>query len=150
MQSMYEAAGGIDGLIRLAQAWHELVLADPVVSHAFRHGFEPDHTARLAAYWAEALGGPANYSAKYGDESSVVRLHSGNGEHQEMDDRAIACFDQALEQAGLVSEPLRTALHDYFEWATRKSMAQFHTSADDVPAGMSIPRWTWDGVKLTS
>lgn len=150
MQSIYEAAGALEGLLRLAQAWHELVLADPVVSHAFSHGFNPDHTERLASYWAEALGGPANYSAKYGDESSVVRLHSGNGEHEEMDQRAIAAFDQALEQSGLTSEPLRSALHEYFAWATRNSMAQYHASADDVPSGMSIPRWSWEGLKLAS
>src|SRR6476469_6590568 len=92
MRSVYEAAGGDDGLRRLAEAWHVRVLADEVVSHAFSHGFQPDHTRRLAAYWAEALGGPASYSAGYGDETFVVRLHSGNGQHEEMDRRAIACF----------------------------------------------------------
>lgn len=147
METIYEAAGGMDAMLRLAHAWHELVLADPVVSHAFSHGFNPDHTERLAAYWAEALGGPADYSSQYGDETSVVRMHSGNGEHHEMDRRAIAAFDLALQQAGLDSEPLRSALHDYFAWATTNSMAMYHHSADDVPAGMSIPQWTWQGLK---
>src|SRR5262245_48449599 len=96
MQSVYEAAGGHDGLARHASAWHERVMADGVVSHAFSHGFRPDHIERLAAYWAEALGGPTSYSDTYGDESSVVRIHSGNGPHPEMDRRAIACFDDAL------------------------------------------------------
>ena len=59
METLYDAAGGMDGMVRLAHAWHERVLADEVVSHAFSHGFHPDHTQRLAAYWAEALGGPA-------------------------------------------------------------------------------------------
>ena len=78
--SIFETAGGDEGMRRLAEAWHARVLADPVVSHAFSHGFRRDHTERLAAYWAEALGGPPTYSARYGDETSVVRLHSGNGE----------------------------------------------------------------------
>jgi hemoglobin len=69
MQSVYEAAGGSVGLLRLARAWHERVMADEVVSHAFSHGFHPKHDERLAAYWAEALGGPAAYSAAYGDET---------------------------------------------------------------------------------
>ena len=72
------------------------MIDDEVVSHAFSHGLRPDHTERLASYWAEALGGSPNYSATYGDETDVVRLHSGNGPHEEMDARAIACFDQAL------------------------------------------------------
>ena len=104
MRTVYEAAGGEDGLRRLADAWHARVLADEIVSHAFSHGFHPDHTQRLAAYWAEALGGPTRYSSAYGDETSVVRLHSGNGPHEEMDRRAIACFDQALEDTGLASD----------------------------------------------
>lgn len=145
--SIYEAAGGHEGILRLAHAWHERVMQDEVVSHAFSHGFHPQHTERLAAYWAEALGGPALYSAQYGDETSVVRMHSGNGPHEEMDRRAIACFDQALEDAGFGrDERLRAALHDYFAWATTNTMARYHDSADDVPVGLRIPKWTWHGL----
>ena len=148
MGSLYDAAGGDAGLLRLATAWHERVLADPVVSHAFHHGFQPDHTRRLAAYWAEALGGPPAYSTSFGDESSVVRIHSGNGQHEDMDRRAIACFDQALEDADLAGDDaLRQALHDYFAWATTTSMARYDVSADDVPPGLPIPRWSWDGLE---
>ncbi len=57
MRSVFEAAGGEQGLVRLARAWHARVLADEVVAHAFRHGVHPEHTVRLAAYCAEALGG---------------------------------------------------------------------------------------------
>jgi hemoglobin len=147
MSSVYEAAGGSAGLLRLAAAWHARVMADEVVNHAFSHGFHPRHTERLAAYWAEALGGPKEYSEACGDETSVVRMHSGNGPHDEMDQRAIACFDQALEDVGLTAEPLRRVLHDYFAWATTTSMARYPDSADDVPEGASIPRWSWNGLE---
>ena len=147
MQTVYEAAGGIDGLLRLARAWHARVMADEVVSHAFSHGYRPDHSERLAAYWAEALGGPAAYTGTYGDETSVVRIHSGNGAHEEMDRRAIDCFDQALGDAGLSGDDrLRQALHDYFAWATTSTMARYHRSADDVPDGLPIPHWSWAGL----
>lgn len=147
MQTIYEAAGGHEGLLRLAHAWHRRVLEDEVVSHAFSHGFHPQHTERLAAYWAEALGGPAVYSEQCGDETSVVRIHSGNGQHEEMDRRAIACFDQALHDVGLdIDERLRRVLHDYFAWATTTTMARYHVSADDVPDGLHIPKWSWDGL----
>jgi hemoglobin len=147
MQSLYEAAGGAAGLLRLAQAWHERVMADEIVSHAFSHGFRADHGERLAAYWAEALGGPAAYSGGYGNETSVVRIHSGNGPHEEMDRRAIDCFDQAMGDVGLAAGPLRQALHDYFAWATATTMSRYHESADAVPEGLSIPRWSWDGLQ---
>jgi hemoglobin len=148
MQSVYEAAGGGAGLRRLAAAWHAQVMADEIVSHAFSHGFHPGHTERLAAYWAEALGGPPAYSDACGDETSVVRIHSGNGPHEEMDRRAIACFDQAMQDAGLdPGGPLWQVLHDYFAWATTNTMSRYHESADEVPEGMSIPRWSWDGLQ---
>ncbi len=145
---MYEAAGGDAGLLRLAAAWHARVIADEVVSHAFSHGFHPQHTERLAAYWAEALGGPTTFSESVGDEASVVRMHSGNGAHEEMDRRAIACFDQALTDVGLVdNDPLRRVLHDYFAWATTTSMSRYPRSADDIPVVLSLPHWSWDGLQ---
>jgi hemoglobin len=146
METIYEATGGIAGLRRLAAAWHRRVVADAVVSHAFSHGFHPEHTERLAAYWAEALGGPKLYSERYGGETQVVRMHSGNGVHDEMDRRAIACFDQALDDFGLTDDGLlRQVLHDYFAWATTTTMSRYHESADDVPSGLAIPRWSWTG-----
>ena len=109
-------------------------MADEVVSHAFSHGFHPEHTERLAAYWAEALGGPGAYSQSMGDETSVVRMHSGKGPHEEMDRRAIACFDQALTDAGFgTDDPVRQVLFDYFAWATTTTMTRYHDSEDDVP-----------------
>jgi hemoglobin len=145
--TVYEAAGGDAGLLRLAHAWHARVMADDVVSHAFSHGFHPDHEERLAAYWAEALGGPPTYSSTYGDETTVVRIHSGNGPHHEMDDRAIQCFDQALIDTGLSEdERLRQVLHDYFAWATTTTMARYERSADDVPDNLPMPHWSWSGL----
>jgi hemoglobin len=145
--SVYEAAGGDEGVLRLAHAWHARVLADEVVSHAFSHGYHPEHTERLAAYWIEALGGPARYSELNGDETSVVRMHSGKGPHDEMDRRAIACFDLALADVGLDrDERIRRVLHDYFSWASTTTMARYHDSADDVPEGLHIPHWSWDGL----
>lgn len=145
-KSLYEAVGGADVLFRLAGAWHERVMKDEVVSHAFSHGFHPRHTERLAAYFEEAFGGPTRYSDNYGDESSVIRIHSGNGTHEEMDHRAIACFDQALIDVGLDGdERLRESLHDYFVGAVTGAMARYHRSKDDVPDGLRIPQWSWQG-----
>jgi len=147
MRTLYEALGGRDRLMMLAEAWHERAVHDEVVGHAFSHGFRADHTERLAAYWGEALGGPAEYSSQYGDETFVVRMHSGNGQHDEMDRRAIECFDRALEDVGVPrTEALWRILHDYFEWTTTHTMFAYPASADEVPEGLSIPKWSWDGL----
>ncbi|MBY0504139.1 MAG: group II truncated hemoglobin [Bryobacteraceae bacterium] len=148
MKTVFEAAGGNEGLRRLADAWHHRAMADETVAHAFSHGFHPEHVERLAAYWAEALGGPAVYSERYGNETSVVKMHSGNGVHDEMDSQAIACFDQALTDAGFDADPvLRQVLLDYFTWATTKWLTRYHRSASDVPEGLALPRWSWDGLQ---
>lgn len=144
-QSIYEAMGGREALVRLAHAWHVRCLADPVVSHAFSHGFHPEHMERLATYWAEALGGPSDYSETMSDESAVVRMHSGNGEHRDMDERARLCFAGALDDADLPDTPgLHAALLAYFDWAT-EAMSAYPKSADDVPAGLPRALWGWDG-----
>jgi hemoglobin len=144
-QSLFDAAGGSEGLLDLAHAWHARCLADPIVGHAFSHGFRSDHSERLAAYWSEALGGPPNYSASLGDESSVIRMHSGNGEHLEMDEAAQVCFEKALDDAQLPDDArLRSSLLDYFRWATA-TMSSCPHSADDVAADLSIAMWSWDG-----
>jgi hemoglobin len=144
-ETVYDAMGGADAVLALAHAWHERVLADPVVSHAFSHGFRDDHTERLAAYWVEQLGGPPAYTTGLGDQSHVVRLHSGNGEHHEMDERAVECLVRALDDAGLPTDPtLRATLTAWFRWGIGL-MDAHPDSADDVPDGLALPRWTWDG-----
>ncbi len=145
MQSIFDAAGGAGAFHALADAWHERVMADPVVSHAFEHGFHPRHNERLAAYWIEALGGPPEYSRQYGNESFVLRLHAGNGEHEEMDELANRCFAAALGDARIPdTHGLHATLIAYFRWAT-DHMAAFPDSPEDVPAGLHVPRWSWDG-----
>jgi hemoglobin len=73
-------------------------------------------------------------------------MHSGHGQHEDMDHRAIACFDLALDDAGFADERLRQVLHDYFAWATTTSMARYPESPDDVPPELPIPRWSWNGL----
>ena len=64
-----------------------------------------------------------------------------------MDRRAIACFDQALTDVAIFeNDPVREVLHDYFAWATATSMSRYHRSEDDVPDGLRIPHWSWDGL----
>ena len=65
-----------------------------------------------------------------------------------MDQRAIACFDLALQDVVLTAaDPVRQVLHDYFAWATTTTMSRYHESADDVPEGLTVPRWSWDGLQ---
>ncbi len=144
-QTIYAAAGGYDGLLRLARAWHERCLADPLAAHPFdRPGLHPQHLERLAAYWGEALGGPADYTATLGDESHVRRVHAGNGEHDELTERTVACFVVALADVGLDEPRLGSSLEAYFRWGAAL-MDGHPDTPDTVPDHLALPHWSWDG-----
>ena len=137
--SLYAAAGGFDALLALCHRWHELCLADPVAEHPFSHdGLHPQHTERLAAYLAEAFGGPPLYTAGYGDESHVQRLHAGNGIHRELDTVCFELWDRALADVAIPPAPA-AAISAYFRHAATAMEAYAH-GADLVPGGLPFNR----------
>ena len=144
--TLYEAVGGAPALLRLAHAHNARCLADPVLQHPFSHGGHPQHVERLAAYWVEALGGPAEYTERCGGESAALGLHAGQGAEDDLGVRFEACFALALDDAGLPADPeLHAALRAYMAWA----VAQFLAVAPEgsaVPAGLAVPRWSWSGL----
>jgi hemoglobin len=144
--SLYEFAGGRDAFVALASAHHARCLADPELNHPFSHAdLNPAHVQRLAAYWAEVLGGPSRYSDLSVDQSFLQRLHAGNGDMSDLGRRFVECFVLAADDAGLPSDPaFRAALRAYMEWAVDDVLAY---SAEDaaVPSGLPMPRWSWDG-----
>jgi len=134
MSTLYEQAGGFDALLDLCRRWHDLCLADPVAAHPFEHAMHPHHDERLAAYLSEALGGPPLYTAGYGDESAVQRMHAGNGEHPDLDEACLDLFDQALADVG-IDRPAAVRISAYFRRATQ-AMNAYSDSADQVPDGL--------------
>lgn len=115
--SLYTELGGFDRLLALCRRWHELCLTDPVAAHPFEHDLHPQHDERLAAYLAEAFGGPALYTAGYGDEAYVTRIHACNGVHIELDEACLAQFDRALSDLGFPG-PAAARASAYFRRAT--------------------------------
>lgn len=143
--TIFEAIGGADALLALAEAWHKRCLADPILAHPFEGGIHPQHIERLAAYWAEQLGGPTTYTASIGDYSSVVRVHSGNGPYEQMDGRAVAAFVLALDDAAIPTDQhLRFQLIAWLTWATAMFNHRWSTP-DDVPSKLPLPIWDWGG-----
>jgi hemoglobin len=146
--SLFEAIGGMAAVLRLAHTWQERVLADEVVAYAFRGPVHLQPAERLAAYWSEAWGGPRTYSQQYGTEWSVERMHSGNRSHDDMNQRAIVCFSQALDDIGVVDPALRAALESYFTWATETAMDAYPNGKNNVPDGLRMAHWSWNGRQL--
>jgi len=134
--SLYVRVGGFDKIFDLCERWHQLCLADPAAAHPFEHGVHPQHSERLAAYLAEAFGGPALYTGGYGDESYVQKIHACNGMHIELDEACLAAFDQALADVGIVGEPGAEA-SAYFRRATVEQR-QYSTSDAVVADGLPL------------
>jgi len=132
--SLYAQAGGFDVIFALTRRWHELCLQDPEAAHPFEHDLHPQHDERLAAYLAEAFGGPKLYTAGYGDESSMQRIHAGNGVHVDLDEACITQFERAVREVGISGEAaLRICA--YFRQATEDQRAWSAPDAE-VPDGL--------------
>jgi len=145
--SIFEFAGGEQAFLALATAHHERCLQDPVLNHPFSHPGHPDHVQRLASYWAEVFGGPARYSQSCGDQSAVLGIHAGTGAEDELGVRFVRCFVQAADDAGLPGDAeFRAALRAYMEWAVAQVMA-CSPRGSRVPDGLTVPRWSWDGLQ---
>ncbi len=144
--SLYEFAGGDPAFLALAHAHHARCLADPELNHPFSHpGQHPRHIERLAAYWAEALGGPPAFSRNCSDETAMLRLHAGNGPMHDLGRRFVECFAAAADDAGLPADPeFRAALRAYMEWAVLRVL-RYPGDPAEVPDGLRVPRWTWAG-----
>ncbi|MDX6537974.1 MAG: hemoglobin [Gaiellales bacterium] len=145
--TLYEFAGGQPAFLALATAHHARCLADPELNHPFSHdNLDPQHVARLAAYWAEVMGGPTTYSDSCGDQSGVLRIHAGHGDMSDLGERFVRCFDAAAGDAELPADPaFRAALHDYMRWAVDDVLA-YSAEHAAVPPDAAMPRWGWDGL----
>ena len=145
--SIFEFAGGQDGFLALATAHHLRCLDDPELNHPFSHPGHPQHIERLAGYWAEVFGGPPVYSESCGGQSAMLELHSATGAEDDLGRRFVACFVQAIDDAGLPADPeFRDALRAYMEWAVSDVMS-YSPHGSRVPAALPTPRWGWKGLE---
>ena len=144
---MFEFAGGEPAFLALALAHHRRCLEDPVLNHPFSHPGNPKHVERLAAYWAEAFGGPTRYSESCGGHSAMLGIHAGTGAGDDFGRRFVACFVRAADDAGLPDDPgFRAGLRAYMEWAVREVLP-YSAPGSQVAPQLPMPRWGWDGLE---
>ena len=136
--SLYEDAGGCDRLLALCKAWPARLHQDPVAWHPFEPGTHPHHDERLAAYLAEAFGGPPLYTAGFGTESSMMRIHAGHGEHVDLDEACLRAFDLAVADVGFTGD-LARRISGYFRRAT-EAQREYGDPARPVPVGLPFNR----------
>jgi hemoglobin len=146
--TLFDFAGGEPAFLALATAHHARCLQDPELNHPFSHPDQhPQHVERLAAYWAEAMGGPSRFSQSCGDHSSVLIMHAGNGDLTDLGRRFVECFVQAADDAQLPDDPeFRATLRAYMVWAVDEMLSYPDRDAS-IPANLPVPQWSWDGLQ---
>jgi len=144
--TLYDWLGGLDALNRLTTRFYERVQDNALLAPIFAHmdGAHPQH---VAAFLAEVLGGPADYSAQHGGHPHMIRQHLNRHLDQAQRREWVALLLDTADQLQLPDDPeFRSALVGYLEWGSRLAVLNSQPGATaDVDAPM--PKWGWGEVK---
>ena len=145
MPSLYEHAGGEEGLHRLEDTFYSSVLADPVLQPLFGTG-QPQHVDHLTAFTAESFGGPDRFSREFGF-AHLIDVHRGLRITEEQRQRFVELYVSALDTSGMPKdESFRHAVLDHVEFGTQVAKQNSNAKTDDELHPLrEVPRWTWAG-----
>lgn len=142
-ESLYEHAGGDEGLHRLETTFYDSVLQDALLRPLFGEG-KPTHVERLTMFTAESFGGPDRFSRAVGFQH-LIDVHRGLRITEAQRRRFVDLYLAALDATGMPDdEPFRTAVREHLEFGTRVAMQNSNaTTEDELHPLRSVPRWTW-------
>jgi hemoglobin len=145
MPTMYEFAGGEDGLHRLEERFYSLVLADDLLQPLFGAG-QPQHVDHLTAFTAESFGGPDRFSRELGFQH-LIDVHRGLHITEPQRRRFVELYLRALDDVGIGDDPdFRAAVLEHLEFGTRVALQNSNAETDDdLHPLREVPRWTWAG-----
>ncbi|HEU4653165.1 MAG TPA: group II truncated hemoglobin [Steroidobacteraceae bacterium] len=144
--TLYEWLGGIDALNRLTTHFYERVKENALLAPIFAH-MSPEHPAHVAAFLAEVLGGPNDYSASYGGHPNMIRHHLNRHLNQSQRREWVALLLDTADQLGMPDDPeFRSALVGYLEWGSRLAVINSQPGAT-VDPNAPMPKWGWGEVK---
>ena len=144
--SLYEWVGGIEALNRLTVRFYERVREDAVLAPVFAH-MGAEHPQHVAAFLAEVLGGPAQYSVQFGGHPHMVQQHLNRHLVQEQRRRWVGLLLETADELGMPDDPeFRSALVGYLEWGSRLAVINSQPGAT-VDPDAPMPKWGWGEVK---
>jgi hemoglobin len=145
MPTLFEHAGGEQGLHRLEQVFYDSVLADPVLQPLFGAG-RAEHVEHLTAFTAESFGGPDRFSRELGF-AHLIAVHRGLPITEEQRQRFVQLYLQALDTVGMPADPaFRQAVREHVEFGSRVALQNAHAVTDEQLHPLrEVPRWTWPG-----
>ena len=145
MTTLFEHAGGEDGLHRLEELFYAKVLADPLLQPLFGKG-RREHVEHLTWFTAESFGGTDRFSRELGFEH-LIGVHRGLRITEEQRLRFVALYMEALDESGLPRDvPFREAVASHVEFGTQVAMQNSNARNDDELHPLrEVPHWTWAG-----
>ncbi len=145
MATLFEHAGGEDGLHRLEQIFYDSVLADPLLQPLFGDG-QAQHVEHLTMFTAETFGGPDRFTRELGFDH-LVEVHRDLGITEEQRRRFVEQYMAALDAAGMPEdEPFREAVREHVEFGTQVAMQNSNAGSEaELHPLREVPRWTWTG-----
>ncbi|MEO6279965.1 group II truncated hemoglobin [Roseateles sp.] len=144
--TLYDWLGGIAALQRLTERFYERVKDDVLLAPVFAH-MSGEHPAHVAAFLAEVLGGPADYSAQHGGHLHMIRQHLNRHLGQDQRRAWVALLLDTADELGMPDDPeFRSALVGYLEWGSRLAVINSQAGAE-VNADAPMPKWGWGEVK---
>lgn len=145
MTSLYEHAGGDEGLHRLEDIFYTKVLEDPILKSLFP-ARRPHHVDHLTWFTAESFGGPHRFTRELGFEH-LIQVHRHLNITDEQRERFATLYYESLDEAGLPDdEPFREAVQSHIEFGTRVAQQNSHAETDaELHPLREVPRWTWSG-----
>jgi hemoglobin len=142
-ETLYEHAGGTEGLHRLEQAFYDSVLRDPLLKPLFGEG-RATHVDHLTMFTAESFGGPDRFSREVGF-AHLIAVHRGLRITEAQRRRFVELYMAAMDAADMPDdEPFRTAVREHVEFGSQVAMQNSHAVEDDELHPLrEVPRWSW-------
>ena len=150
MPTLFEFAGGEEGLHRLEEAFYTSVLADPVLRPLFGAG-RPEHVDHLTAFTGESFGGPDRFNRELGF-MHLIAVHRGLRITEQQRQRFVQLYMTALDVAEMPNDPeFRDAVREHVDFGTHVAMQNSHADTDaELHPLREVPRWTWHGDNPTA
>ena len=144
--TLYDWLGGIEALNRLTTRFYERVRDNAVLAPIFAH-MNGEHPQHVAAFLAEVLGGPAEYSASHGGHPHMIQQHLNRHLSQAQRREWVALLLDTADELQMPDDPeFRSALVGYLEWGSRLAVINSQAGAS-VDQDAPMPKWGWGEVK---
>jgi hemoglobin len=144
--TLYEWLGGMAALDALTVRFYERVRRNEILAPVFAH-MGPDHPHHVAAFLAEVLGGPTEYSQRHGGHPHMIRQHLERHLSQAQRREWVGLLVETADELKMPDDPeFRSALVGYLEWGSRLAVINSQPGAT-VDEHAPMPRWGWGEVK---